>query len=151
MQLPPEQRCPAGQTTPHAPQAQVLPHLVSPLGQASHRADLQIELLGQGPQVAPAIPHFDSLWLSGYRQVVPSQHPGQDVLSQTQVPPAQCCPEPQAVSQLPQRALLFCVSTHAPSHSDEPGAQPQWPSAWQVSGLVHGPQLAPALPQRRSD
>jgi hypothetical protein len=61
------------------------------------------EVIEQPPHVPPPNPHLVSFCSAKRTHWFPLQHPSaQVVASQTQLPPTQCCPEVQAVVQLPQ-------------------------------------------------
>jgi hypothetical protein len=111
-QAPPTQSAPA-------PQSPELPHRQRPLVQAFEVAALH------ATQAAPPLPQVAKVEVVHWP---PAQHPlGQEVPSQTQAPPRQCCPAAQG-GPLPQA---------------------HWPEASQrlASVLLHAVQALPPMPQ----
>jgi len=101
---PPAQHAPLLQLLPLAQVAEV-PHLQPPPVQLSARVELQlVQVPPSAPQLLVEVPD---------EQVLPLQQPEQLVLSQTQLPDAQCCPAEQALlvpqRQFPPEEQLFAV------------------------------------------
>jgi hypothetical protein len=141
-----EHSCPTLQARLHTPQwselvvvsTQVDPHGVRPSGQP-HVPPLQT--CAPGHAVSQARQWARSVWRLTHAEPQRESGAGHGSVSAMQLVPAQICPAPQALPQLPQFCAVF-VATHASPHGAVPLGHSQSPSL-QMAPAGHGLSQAP--------